>query len=233
MFILHSAEQDLKKWKRIWREKQLGENNNLGLSSVQDDEHNDSNSTQNDDVTGTNRFRDNEELRYSLRSLQQFCGWVRNVYIVTNGQVPNWLDISHPRIHIVTHEEIFPDKSHLPTFSSPAIESNLFRIPGLSENFIYLNDDVMFGNDVYPEDFLSHSVGQKVYLSWDVPDCSPGCGSSWIGDGYCDLACNVTQCGFDGGDCIGPNAQKSRDSCMVENLCDHLSTNRCVSSVGI
>ena len=56
----------------------------------------------------------------------------------------------------------FPTRSHLPTFSSPAIESHLHRIPGLSDKFIYLNDDVMFGRDVWPDDFYTHSNGQKV-----------------------------------------------------------------------
>ena len=33
------------------------------------------------------RFRDNDELRYSLRSLEQHAPWLRHIYIVTNGQV--------------------------------------------------------------------------------------------------------------------------------------------------
>jgi len=165
-----------------------------------------------EDESGSNRFRDNEELRFSLRSLEQHAGWVRNVYIVTNGQVPYWLDTSNPRVKIIKHSDIFQNQTHLPTFSSPAIESHIHRIPGLSDKFIYLNDDVMFGNNVLPEDFYTHSDGQKVFLTWDVPDCSPGCSSSWIGDGYCDLACNTTSCGFDGGDCIGPNVRTTSSS---------------------
>lgn len=59
-------------------------------------------------------------------------------------------------------QEIFPNKSHLPTFSSPAIESHLHLIPGLSEKFLYLNDDVVFAAQVWPDDFYTHSKGQKV-----------------------------------------------------------------------
>ena len=59
-------------------------------------------------------------------------------------------------------QEIFPNKSHLPTFSSPAIEAHLHRIPGLSKRFIYLNDDVMFGAPIWPEDFYTPRRGQKV-----------------------------------------------------------------------
>ena len=53
---------------------------------------------------------------YSLRSLEKFAPWIRNVYLVTNGQVPSWIDVSHPRLKIITHDMIFPNTSHLPTF---------------------------------------------------------------------------------------------------------------------
>jgi hypothetical protein len=69
-----------------------------------------------------------QELRYSLRSLERFAPWVRHVYLVTNGQIPYWLDLENPRLTIVTHDQIFPNLSHLPTFSSPAIESHIHRL---------------------------------------------------------------------------------------------------------
>ncbi|XP_021926152.1 N-acetylglucosamine-1-phosphotransferase subunits alpha/beta isoform X2 [Zootermopsis nevadensis] len=147
------------------------------------------------------RFEDKEELRYSLRSLERFAPWVRHVYLVTNGQIPYWLDLENPRLTIVTHDQIFPNLSHLPTFSSPAIESHIHRIPGLSRKFLYLNDDVMFGKEVWPDDFITNSNGQKVYLSWPVPDCSDSCPWSWVADGSCDVTCNISECSFDGGDC--------------------------------
>ena len=50
------------------------------------------------------RFEDNEELRYSLRSLEQYAPWVRRIFIVTNGQIPYWLNLDNPRVSIVTHE---------------------------------------------------------------------------------------------------------------------------------
>lgn len=61
----------------------------------------------------------------------------------------------------------------------------------------------MFANEVWPEDFYTHANGQMVYLSWPVPECHDGCSSNWIGDRYCDPSCNVAECDFDGGDCIG------------------------------
>ena len=155
------------------------------------------------------RFADNQELKYSLRSIEKHAPWVRNVFIVTNGQIPFWLDLDNPRIKIVTHAELFPNASHLPTFSSPAIESHLHRIPGLSQKFIYMNDDVMFADDVWPDDFYTHAKGQKIYLTWPVPNCNEGCPSSWINDKYCDKACNVSECDWDGGDCLGVNKKSS------------------------
>lgn len=161
-----------------------------------------SQSKQDEDVSAS-RFEDNEELRYSLRSIERHAPWVRHIFIVTNGQIPSWLNLDNPRVSVITHQDIFLNNSHLPTFSSPAIETHIHRIPGLSQKFIYLNDDVMFGKDVWPDDFYSHSKGQKVYLTWPVPNCAEGCPGSWIKDGYCDKACNNSACDWDGGDCLG------------------------------
>lgn len=131
---------------------------------------------------------------------------MRKIFIVTNGQIPSWLNVQHPRIHLIPHETIFANASHLPTFSSPAIEANLHRIPGLSEHFVYLNDDVMFGRAVYPSDFHTTGNGQRVYFAWPAPDCAEGCGANWIGDGYCDIPCNCSECNWDMGDCANGTA---------------------------
>jgi len=123
-----------------------------------------------EDSAGANRFRDHGELRYSLRSLEHYAPWVRTVYLVTNGQVPTWLNRSNPRLRLVTHEDLFPDSRHLPTFNSFAIESHLHRIPGLSENLLYFNDDIFLGRPVAREDFMTPETGQQIYLErWPLP----------------------------------------------------------------
>lgn len=159
------------------------------------------------DQSSRSRFEDHEELRYSLRGLERYAGWIRHVYIVTNGQVPTWLDLSHPRVTIVPHSAIFPNPSHLPTFSSPAIEANLHRIPGLSKRFVYLNDDTFFGAPVVPDNFESPTSGIRLYYSWPVPACADGCPAAWLGDGTCDKQCNTTDCDNDAGDCVGDNVK--------------------------
>jgi hypothetical protein len=110
------------------------------------------------------RFRDNGELRYSLRSLDLFAPWIGDIHIVTNGQAPKWLNIRHERIRLVTHDMIFPDPACLPTFNSCAIELNLHRIPGLSRRFIYLNDDLFLGRKTRREDFLPADGSYRLYV---------------------------------------------------------------------
>lgn len=171
-----------------------------------------------------NRFRDNEELRFSLRSLDKYAPWVRHIYIVTDNQVPSWLDLSHPRLTVVPHTDIFPNRSHLPTFSSPAIESHLHRIPGLSKQFVYFNDDVMLGAPVWPSDFYDRALGQRIFLAWGLPQCHEGCVAAWIGDGFCDSACNVEACGFDEGDCAGENSRMPNHGDVEPDMFDSMSS---------
>ena len=110
------------------------------------------------------RYRDNDELRHSLRSLWFGCDWVRRIFIVTADQVPAWLDTDHERIEVVAHRDILPE-SCLPTFNSHAIEAALHRIEGLSEHFVYFNDDVFVGRPLRPEHFFTSSGLPNVFLS--------------------------------------------------------------------
>ncbi len=111
------------------------------------------------------RFESKDELKYSLRSLEYFAPWFNKVYIVTAGQVPSWLNVDHPKIVMIDHGDIYDDPNHLPTFNSNSIISRHHHIPGLSEHFIYLNDDVMFGKPVRPQDFFLPGGAVKVFPS--------------------------------------------------------------------
>ena len=100
------------------------------------------------------RFRQLDELKYALRSVYLFAPWVRNIYIATDSPRPEWL-AEHPRVTVVPSEEFFRDPSVLPTHNSQAVESQLHNIPGLSEHFLYSNDDMFFGRAVSPDMFFS------------------------------------------------------------------------------
>lgn len=99
------------------------------------------------------RYRDWELLRYWFRGVEQFAPWVNNIHFVTWGHTPSWLNTDHPKLHVVNHEDYIP-KKYLPTFSARPIEVNLHRIPGLSEQFVYFNDDMFLLNKVNKQDFF-------------------------------------------------------------------------------
>ncbi|MDE7143328.1 MAG: Stealth CR1 domain-containing protein, partial [Muribaculaceae bacterium] len=49
------------------------------------------------------RYTDNDELKYSLRSVLMYAPWIRKVFIVTDNQTPKWIDTANPKIRIVDH----------------------------------------------------------------------------------------------------------------------------------
>ncbi len=100
------------------------------------------------------RFRQIDELKYALRSVYLFAPWVRRIFIVTDSPKPSWL-ADHPAVTFVRSEEFFTDPAALPTHNSQAVESQLQHIPGLSEHFLYSNDDMFFGRPVQPGMFFS------------------------------------------------------------------------------
>ena len=100
------------------------------------------------------RFVDNDELKYSLRSVEACAPWINHIYIVTDNQVPSWLNVDNPRVSVVDHKQILPAEA-LPTYSSPAIEWCIDRIPGLSEHFLYANDDTLFAQPAEPGFFFN------------------------------------------------------------------------------
>lgn len=100
------------------------------------------------------RYRQIDELKYALRSVYLFAPWVRRIFIVTDSPRPAWL-AEHPSVTLVRSEEFFADTDVLPTHNSHAVESQLHRIEGLSEHFIYSNDDMFFGRPVRPDMFFS------------------------------------------------------------------------------
>jgi len=105
------------------------------------------------DSNSLSRFYSRDELMFSLRSLAMYAPWVRRIHIVSNCKPPPWLDIAHPRINWVPHEQIF-DLADLPTFSSHAIEARLHKIEGLSNHFIYSNDDFLLTRPSKKTDFF-------------------------------------------------------------------------------
>ena len=104
-----------------------------------------------------NRFRDWDLMKYWFRGVEKFAPWVNKVYFVTYGHLPEFLNVDCPKLKIVRHDEYIP-KEYLPTFSSHTIELNLHRIEGLSEQFVYFNDDMFLCKPIKPETFFKKGL---------------------------------------------------------------------------
>jgi hypothetical protein len=111
------------------------------------------------------RYRDNGELRYSLRALNSHAPWLRTIHLVTDGQRPAWLRADHPKIRVTDHREFIPAE-FLPTFNSHVIEAFLHRLPGLAEHYIYFNDDVFLGRPARKADFFTPNGLPLCFIDW-------------------------------------------------------------------
>ncbi|CAH0480228.1 unnamed protein product [Peronospora belbahrii] len=112
---------------------------------------------------GTSRDKEMGELKYSLRSLVKYAPWlVGPIYLVTPGQIPDWLNVSNPRIRLVDQDDLLPkDKVTLPTFDTNVIEQYLHKIPGLTDIFIHMNDDYLFIKPVTPDRLFTCEGGLR------------------------------------------------------------------------
>ncbi|KAF9356132.1 Xanthine phosphoribosyltransferase 1 [Mortierella sp. AD094] len=126
------------------------------------------------------RFRDNNELKYSVRSAAHYGvpGLFRRTYILATEvvdmitgekrkQAPQWLDQEKSRgiVDVVPHSEIYDNRDHLPSFNSLSIESQMHHTPGLADIFVYLNDDFFFGKPINVADFWTPLYGFVFHLS--------------------------------------------------------------------
>ena len=100
-----------------------------------------------------NRFRDWDNLQYFFRGIEKYAPWVGNIFFITWGHVPAWLNTDHPKLKIIRHSDYIP-RQYLPTYNSNTIELNLHRIEQLSEQFILFNDDMFLIRPSKPEDFF-------------------------------------------------------------------------------
>lgn len=109
-----------------------------------------------------------EEITFSVRTVLTYLPWIRKIFIITDQQLPpiekDLLDSG--RVQIVDHTDIL-EKQYLPTFSCEVIESCLHRISGLSEIFLYDNDDIMHFSPLSADAFLTvldnGRIGLKLY----------------------------------------------------------------------
>jgi len=126
-----------------------------------------------------------DELKYSLRSVDKYLKWINNIYIVVDDDqiLPNWLNTN--TVKIIRHRDIF-NKKDLPTFNSHSIESNIYKIKGLSEYYLYMNDDLFLTNKIHKSMFINkllvmnYFVKGSCYFDLDtISEVNNGYFSAW------------------------------------------------------
>lgn len=117
--------------------------------------------SENSDSHGTSpsRFTSRNELYFSIATLLRNAPWINRIWLVTDGQTPDLGELAD-KVTIVDHKDFIPSE-YLPTFNSHVITSHLHRIRGLSEHFLYLNDDILFGRPLLPTVWFD-SVGRPI-----------------------------------------------------------------------
>ena len=108
-------------------------------------------------LKGNARFRNMDIFRYWFRAVEEYAPWVNKVYLITNGKFPNWINRDNPKLVLVKHSDYVPEE-YLPTFSSCTIEMFLHRIKGLSNQFVYFNDDMYLNAPVNPEYYFKDGL---------------------------------------------------------------------------
>ncbi len=138
----------------------------------------------NPSAMNASRYIDRDELRFSLRSLEAYADFVHHVWLVTDDQVPEWLDMTCGHLTVVDHRELFGDDGALPTFNSHAIEARLHHIDGLAEHYLYMNDDFFFGRRVTGELFFHRNGAWRFFPS----HATIGLGEATVDDEPVDAA---------------------------------------------
>ncbi|WP_233188555.1 hypothetical protein [Tenacibaculum sp. SG-28] len=106
------------------------------------------------------RYGQIEEIKFTVDSILKYAKFIENIYIVTDNQVPSFLNTKntsnkYKKVKIINHDVIFKEKeSFLPVFNCRPIETRLYAIPNLSEHFIYFNDDMFLIKETKPSDFF-------------------------------------------------------------------------------
>lgn len=112
---------------------------------------------------GINRYRDWDNLKYWFRGVEKFAPWVNKIHFVTWGHIPKWLDTNNPKINIVKHTDFLP-KENLPLFNIRAMELHFHKIKGLSEQFVFFNDDFFLTRPVKSTDFFYKGLPRDVFI---------------------------------------------------------------------
>lgn len=94
-----------------------------------------------------NRFRSYGVLDLQIKLIRKYMPYIKNIFvIVSHEEQVEGIDLSDAKV--ITHDQIIP-ATYLPCFNSCTIEMFMWKIPGLSEEFVYFNDDTFVIDNVH------------------------------------------------------------------------------------
>ena len=113
-------------------------------------------------INQTYKDQDNEELRYSLRSIFYYIPWVRKIFILMPNEKVKYLK----NIEIINDKIIYIKDNELLGYDSANIQSFLFSLDkmekfGISKNFIYMEDDCFVGNFLKKKHLFYYDESKK------------------------------------------------------------------------
>lgn len=120
-----------------------------------------------DTLNGDERYRDYGTLKYWFRMVATNAPWVNHIFLVTDNQIPEWLNQLHPKLTIVRHADFMPADT-LPTFNSNAIQMYIHKIKGLSEHFVLFDDDMFINQPIKPSVFFTQAGTPRDILGFNV-----------------------------------------------------------------
>ena len=114
------------------------------------------------------RYRSWGTEQLLIQCIRKFIPWVRDIIILLarESQVQPWMK----NVRIVFHRDFMPSDA-LPTFNSRAMEMFLHCIPGLSDYFLYANDDMFPLAPLAVEDFFRDGMPCQHMELKDFPEC--------------------------------------------------------------
>ena len=109
--------------------------------------------------------KDNEELRYSTRSIIKNIPWIRKIFIIMPNEKVRFFkssdEIKEKFIYVKDRDFLGYDSANIGAFTINLHKMENF---GISKNFIYMDDDYFIGNQLKKNDFFYYDqLDKKVY----------------------------------------------------------------------
>jgi len=106
---------------------------------------------------------DERALHCSLRSLEKYAPWVRKVHLVVPGVAPPWT-VGKERLSAIPQDDLLRERNMTAAPDPQMLPWRLFRIPGISGRFLYMDEIYILGRPLTDADLLTDRGGHRVYL---------------------------------------------------------------------